>query len=126
MHQGGTGRALVDADDHGQLLVGDPDPLGGVLGDVAVAGHDHDDGLADVVDLVAGQGVAGARVGERRVRDQQGQRLGDPAGQVVPGVDRHDAVDVERVGDVDVDDPGVGVRAAHERGGQRVWPRSSR
>src|SRR5699024_1510932 len=38
--------------------------------------------------------------------------------QVLPGPDRHDAVDVDGPGDVDVDDPGVGVRAADERGGQ--------
>ena len=54
----------------------DADALGGVLGDVAVAGDDHDDGLADVVDLVLGQAVAGARVGEGRVGDEHGKRLG--------------------------------------------------
>ncbi len=120
---------VVHPDDRRQEVVGDDDPLGGVLGEVAVAGHHHHDRLADVVDLVAGQRVAGARRGQRRVRDEQRQRLGDRAalglvggGEVVVGVDRDQAVDLERAGDVDVGDPGVRVRAAHERGGQRVVP----
>ena len=110
----GARAGVLDADDDGQLLVADPDARGGVLGDVAVAGDDHDHGLADVVDLVLGQAVAGAGVGHRGVRDEHRERLGDPAGEVVPGVDGLDAVDLPGVVDVDVDDPGVGVRAAHE------------
>ena len=116
----GAGAGVVDADDDGQLLVGDLDARDGVLGHVPVAGDDHDDGLADVVDLVLGQAVAGAGVGERGVGDEHRQRLGDPAGQVLPGVDGLDAVDLPRVVDVDVDDPRVGVRAAHEGGGEGV------
>ena len=112
----------LDADDDGQLLVGDADALAGVLGDVAVGRDDHDDRLADVVDLVLGEGVAGAAVGQRRVRDEQGQRLADPAGEVLVDVDADDALDVDRVGRVDVDDAGVRVRAAHERGGEGVVP----
>jgi hypothetical protein len=54
--------------------------------------------------------------------DQHRQRLGHRAGQVLVGVDRHQAVDVEAALDVDVGDPGVGVRGAHERGGQRGVP----
>ena len=113
-------RAFSMPDDDRQRLVAHPDPRRGVLGEVAVAGDDHDDGLADVVDLVLGQAVADARVGERGVRDEDGQRLGDPAGEVLPGVDRLDALDLPRVVDVDVDDPGVGVRAADERGLERA------
>ena len=59
---------------------------------------DHDDRLADVVHLVAGQRVAGAAVGERGVRDEQRQRLGDPGAvlgvggrEVLVGVDRDEA-----------------------------------
>ena len=49
-----------------------------------------------------------------------GKRLVGPAVQVVVGVDRDQALDLEGSRDVDVDDPGVGVRAAHERCSQRV------
>ena len=41
-------------------------------------------------------------------------------GEVLVGVDADDALDVERVGDVDVDDAGVGVRAADEGRGEGV------
>ena len=71
----------VDADDRLQELVVDPDPADGVLGDVAVVGDDEGDRLADVVDLVLGQRVLGAAVGQRRVRDQQRQRLGHRRGR---------------------------------------------
>ena len=74
----------------------------------------------DVVDLVLGEAVPRAGVGHRGVRDEDGQRLGDAAVEVLPGVDRLDALELPRVGDVDVDDPGVGVRAADEGGLQRA------
>ena len=45
-----------------QQLVVDPDPVAGVLGDVAVGRDDHHDRLADVVDLVLGQRVRRAAV----------------------------------------------------------------
>ncbi len=118
VHEVGAVARPLDADDRGQRLVVDPDPLAGVLGEVAVAGDHHHDGLADVVDLVLGQRVRGARVGERRVRDQHGQRLAHPTREVLVGVDGHEAVDVQRVAHVDVDDAGMGVRAAHEGRGQ--------
>ena len=54
--------------------------------------------------------------------DQQRQRIRQASRQVVPGVDGHEAVDVERVGDVDAGDAGVCVRAAHERHAERVVP----
>ena len=54
------------------------------------------------------------------MRDQQRQRVGEPARQVLVGVDRDQPVDLERAADVDVADPGMGVRAAHERGRERV------
>jgi hypothetical protein len=110
----------VHPDDDRSLLVGDPDPLAGVLRDVAVRGHDHDHRLADVVDLAVGQREPGPRRGQLRVRDEHRQRLGHRAGEVLVGVDRDDAVEVQARVDVDVDDPGVRVRAAHEGGGQRV------
>jgi hypothetical protein len=52
--------------------------------------------------------------------DQQRQRLRDPAVEVVIGVDGDQTLNRQGVGDVDVDDAGVRVRAAQERGGQRV------
>ena len=112
-----------DADHRRQELVVDPDPGERVLGDVAVVGDDERDRLAHVVDLVLGQRVLRAAVGQRRVRDQQRQRLGHrrgQLGQVVVGPHRVHAVEVEHVGDVDVDDPGVRVRRAEHRGVQRV------
>ena len=115
-----------------QDVVGHDDPLAGVLGEVAVGGDHHDDRLADVVDLLARQRVPGARAGQRRVRDQQRERLRDgrdrhgrvvrvdAVEQVLVGVDRDHAVDVERAARVDVQHPGVRVRAADEGGDQGV------
>ena len=54
------------------------------------------------------------------MRNQQWQRLGDPARQVRIGVDRHQTIDVERRADVDIPHPGMCVRTAHERNGQRI------
>ena len=120
VHEVGAVARGLDAHDDRQLLVVDTDALAGVLGDVAVGRDDHDDRLADVVDLLLGQRVAGAAVRQRRVGDQQRQGLGDLPGEVLVGVDRQHAVDLDGVGDVDVDDAGVGVRAAHERRRQGV------
>jgi hypothetical protein len=108
----------VDADDDGEFLVADDDPLGGVLGDVPVGRHHHDDRLADVVHLAVGQRVAGARRGQLRVRDEHRERLGHRAVQILVDVDRDQALDVQRRLDVDVEDAGVRVRATHEGGGQ--------
>jgi hypothetical protein len=110
----------VQAHDRGQRLVVDDDALGRVLGHVAVDRHHHGDGLADVVHLAPGQGVLGAGVREVGVGDQERQRVGQPPGQVVPRVHADQAVDLEGAGHVDPRDAGVGVGAAHERGGQRA------
>ena len=113
----------VDPDDRGQLLVGDPDPPDRVLGDVAVLGDDEGDRLAGIVDLVLGQRVLGAAVGERGVRDQQRQRLGHrcrEAGEVVVGPHRVHALEVEDRLDVDVEDSRVGVRGPQDRGVQQL------
>ncbi len=120
---------VVHPDDRRQDVVGDQHPLRRVLGEVPVAGDHHHHRLPDVVDLVAGERVAGARSVQRRVRDEQRQRLGDRAAlalvggqQVVVGVDRDEPLDLERAGGVDVGDPGVGVRAADERDPQGGLP----
>ncbi len=120
VHEHVAGAGLLQTHHDRQLLVVDPDPLAGVLGDVAVGRDDHDHGLAHVVDQLGRQAVAGHRVGQRRVRDQQRQAVGHLAVQVLVRVDRDDALDVERVGHVDVEDAGVGVGAPHERRGERV------
>jgi hypothetical protein len=69
---------------------------------------------------------------EVRVRDQQGQPFGDARAvadvgvqEVLVGVDADEALDVQAVGDVDVDDPGVRVRAPDERRGPRPRTRSA-
>ncbi len=116
VHEQVGGASGLDADDRGQRLVVDADPRAGVLGQVSVTRDDHDDGLTHVVDLVPGQGVLGAAMGQRGVGDEQGEGFADAAGQVLVGVDRDEALDVQGPGDVDVDDLGVGVRAAHEGG----------
>ena len=108
-----------DADHRLLDVVRHPDPVDRVLGDVAVDGDDEGDGLADVVDLVAGQRELGAAVGQRRVRDQQRQRVGHRTGEVLVGPHRPHAFDVEHVGHVDVGDPGVGVGRAQHRGVQQ-------
>ena len=97
----------VHADDDRQLLVGDDDPVADVLGDVPVGGHDHDDGLADVVHLAVGQRVAGAR-GACSCGWGMSTGSGSAIGpvQVLVGVDRDDALDVQGGVDVDVDDRG--------------------
>jgi len=108
------GAGVVEPHDRREHLVVDLDPADRVLGDVAVVGDDEGDGLADVVHLVLGQGVLGAPVRQRRVRDQQRQRVGHRAGEVLVGPHRVHALDVEDLVDVDADDPRVGVRGAQD------------
>ena len=81
-----------------------------------------DDRLTDVVDLGVGQGEAGARVGQCRVRDEDRQGPGHQLVEVLEGVDRLDPVDLPGVGDVDAGDRRVGVRGADEGGGEGVAP----
>ena len=117
---GGAGRR--DADHWGEHVVVDGDAADRVLGHVAVVGDHERDRLAHVVDLVLGQCVLGAALGERRVRDEQRQWLGHRAGQVVVGPHGVHALDVEHPGDVDVDDPCVRVGRAEHRGMQGAAP----
>jgi hypothetical protein len=122
VHEVGRSAGGLDADHRRQELVADPDPVDGVLGDVAVLGDHERDRLADVVDLVPGERELGAAVGECGVRDQQGQRVGHHAVEVVVRPDGVHAVEVEDVRDVDVEDPGVGVRRAEDGGVQGGRP----
>jgi hypothetical protein len=122
MDEVARGPSRVQAHDGRQEVVGHPDPPDGVLGDVAVVGDDERDRLSEVVDLVLGQGVLGAAVGEVRMRDQQRQRLRHRPGEVVMRPDHVHTFDVEDVGDVDVDDPCMGVWRAEDRRVQHVVP----
>ena len=123
VHQARGGAGGLDADDRRQHLVVDPDPTHGVLGDVAVVGDHERDRLADVVDLAVGERVLRAAVGQRRVRDQQRQRLGHrwrQSGEVLVGPHHVHALDVEDVLDVDVEHLRVRVRRAQHGGVQGV------
>jgi hypothetical protein len=85
------------------------------------------DRLADVVDLAVGQRVLGPAMGQRGVRDEQRQRFGHRAGEVVVGVHGDEAVDVECAGHVDVADRAWCVRANETTAIWKAsWPRSSR
>ena len=111
-----------DADHRREHVVVDGDAADRVLGDVAVVGDHERDRFAHVVDLVLGQGVLRAALGQRRVRDEQRQRFGHRAGQVVVGPDGVHALYVEHPGDVDVDDPRMRVGRAQHRGVQGAAP----
>ncbi len=120
---GGAGG--VDADDRGQRLVVDPDPVERVLGDVAVVGDHEGDGLTDVVDLVATASACWVRpwvsVG---CGISRGNGSAIAPGQVVVGPDQVHAVEVEHLVDLDVDDPRVGVRRAEHGGVQGAGVRT--
>ena len=112
-----SGRAgSVDTDDRGERFIVDPDPGAGVLGKVAVAGDHQDDGLPDVFDDPVGQRVASARPREAGVRDEEGESIAHPLRQILIREDRDQAVDLKCPAQVNVEDAGVGMRAAHEGG----------
>ena len=108
--------ARLEVGRHRQRLVLDADALRGILGHVAVAGDDHRDRLADVAHLVARERVLRAAGDDRLVRDDQRQRLGEAAVEVVERVDGVDALDVERARYVDVADARMRVLRAQEGG----------
>ena len=89
-----------EVDHGGQRLPVDLDQAGGVLGDVAVVGHDHGDRLADVAHLVHAPAAAGCAVGQARMRDDQRRGLVELA-QVGGGQDQVHAGQRARAGDVD-------------------------
>ena len=123
VHQARGGASGVDADDRRQHLVVDADATHGVLGDVAVVGDHERDRLTDVVDLALGERVLRAAVGQRRVRDQQRQRLGHrwrQSGEVLVGPHHVHAFDVEDVLDVDVEHLRMRMRRAQHGGVQGV------
>jgi hypothetical protein len=109
---GGPGR--IQTDHRRQDLVVDGDAGDGVLGQVTVLRDDHGHGRADVMHHPVGQHVRGPPGVQRGMRDEDGQRLGGCAGQILVAVDGDDAVHVQRTGDVDVADPGVRVRGPDE------------
>jgi hypothetical protein len=99
MQKGALGHGGLDAGGHRQRLVVDEHPLGGVLGEVAVARHDDAYGLADVAGDVDCGGVmddAGSKrraEGARVRRDLGAGHDADHAGQRARrcGIDRADA-----------------------------------
>ena len=107
-------------DDGRQHLVGDLDACGRVLRDVTVSRDDHRDGLTDVVDLAVREHMLGAGGGQRRVRDEDRQPLLEPWREVLIGMDGDEAIDLERVGDVDVEDARMRMGAADDRDLVRV------
>lgn len=116
MHQMCCGTGTFESDDHREEVIVDSDLGGGVLGGVAVTRHDEDDRFADMIDLILRQGIARARRRQRRMRDEQGQVLPHRSGEVLVGPDPDQTGSLQRLRDVDVDDPRVRVRAAHEGG----------
>ncbi len=111
---------VLDAHDGFEQLVVDPDQVDGVLGHVAVVRHDERDGFTYVVDLVLRERVLRAAVGQGRVRDQQRQRIGHRAREVLMGPHGMHPIEVQHPLDVDVDDLRVGVRRAQYRGVKRA------
>ena len=111
---------LLEADDRRQEVVGHRYERRRVLGDVPVDGDDHRDRLAHMVDLVLRKRIPGAPVRQRRMRDEQRQRLCGSSLEVVVGEDRDQPLDIERRADIDVDDARVRVRAPDECGRERV------
>src|SRR5699024_7324174 len=65
------------------------------------------------------EGVTGVRGNDRGMRNEHRQPFRGLSGQVLVRPHRDDAGDVEGAGDVDVEDVGMGVGAAHECGGDR-------
>ena len=108
LQRGVVGERVLDVGDHRQVVVVDVDQLGGVHRLGAGLGDHEGDRVADVADLVDGQGRAAGLVvdvGEARERF---------AAEVVGGVDGEHARRRGRLGGVDAGDPGVRERAAHE------------
>ena len=104
----GVERAL-GIDDHGERIVVHPDEIGGVLGHVAVLGHDHCHRLADEPDAVRRRAVV---VDRRRHADREG--LGVP-GDVRAGESAVHAVQRQRLRQIVAADRRVRQRRAHDR-----------
>ena len=103
-----------------ERVVLDVDEFGGILRDVAVLGDDEGDEVADEAHLV---------LGERRARtvgdvlaDEGEPRLVDAGVEVGRREHGVDAVECERRGGVDADDPCPGERAADEAGVEHARP----
>ena len=122
MHQRFGGPRGLQTDHHGKLLIGDSHALARVLGNIAVGRDHHDNCLTHMFDHLACQGVAGHRVGQVGVRDQQRQAFAGLPVKVLVGVDRDDPRDLDRVHHVDIQDARVRVRTADEGSGQRALP----
>jgi hypothetical protein len=104
------GRFLAVEHDR-QRVVLHLDELGGVAGEVACSRHDRCDRVADVAHLADGECVV-LDVSARRRRELE-KRIREN-GDLVAGERPVDAVELERLRDVDGLDPGVRVRRADE------------
>ncbi len=115
--RGARGRERVAAiAGGGEHLVVDRDRGGGVFGEIAIVRDHHRDGLADIADLAARERMLGAQRRDGGIGHRHRQALGGEAARHVPrGEHRMDARHRQRRRGVDRADPGMGVRAAHER-----------
>ena len=111
--RGPPGQGGDRVDNRGEGLVGDLDQVERVLRDVAVAGHDHGHGFADIADAVGRD-----RPGFQRRLDADhhggGERL-----DVIAGEDGCDARHRARPFGVDRGDLGMCVRRAQDRSFER-------
>ena len=98
------GNRLLDRHDGRQLCKLHLDKVQRLIGDPLVGGRDRRDRVAHVADLLARQGFL-------VLADRKDAELD---GQVVAGKDRQHARERPSPGDIDVQDPGVRVRAAQE------------
>ena len=105
----------LEVGDGRQRLVVDVDEPDGVLGHVAVVGHDERDQLAHVAHLVDRQRPLGPRMGQARMRDQERRGLVELA-ELGGGQDQVHARQRAGASRVDRADARVRVRAA-EAGG---------
>ena len=104
--------------DRGQRIVRDLHRLGRVLGGVPGVGHDRGDDIADMVDLVAGEGRArrrihGAAVAERH-RMHDGELAVAGPGPIIGGQCQQHARPRRRGPCRHRDNARMGMRAAHE------------
>ena len=103
---------LLHVDHGGQLVVLHRDRLEGVGRGVAAARDDDGDAVTDVAHLVGGERRVGRRDHVGGDRPGARHRRAHDVGKVLAAVGGNDARHLERGGDVDRDDLGVGHRAA--------------
>ena len=106
---------LGDVGDRRERLVLDLDELGRVLRDRPRLGHDHGDAVADVPCLVEGEREVRRHPDLFGYRPGAGQRAGPVGGELGTAEGGDDTLNLAGRGEVDLADPRVRVRAAHDR-----------